>query len=188
MSYLKGAPNLSIVHQIGDPFEQLHLSLYTDADHSGDVEHAQSASGMILCLEGESEKSYWPLTWGSKKQTATSRSTTEAEIISLCTGIFGDALPAQEFLEELANREVKLVCRQDKTAVIQIAHAGYSPKLRHVSKTHRVNLSSLYEVFEQDLFIHLQYINTELQKADVFTTKALQPAKFPSALKLLRTE
>ena len=185
MSYLKGTPNLSIVHQIGDPFEELHLSLYTDADHSGDVEHAQSTSGMILCLEGEN--SYWPLTWGSKKQTATSRSTTEAEIISLCTGVFGDALPAQEFLEKLANREVKLVCHQDNSAVIQIVHAGYSPKLRHVSKTHRVNLSSLYEVFEQDPFIRLQYINTELQKADVFT-KALQPAKFPSALNLLRME
>ena len=185
MSYLKGTPNLSVVHKMGDAFEDLHLSLYTDADHSGDVDHAQSTSGMILCLEGEN--TYWPLAWSSKKQTATSRSTTEAEIMSLSSGVFGEALPAQEFLETLTGKEAKLVCHQDNSAVIQIVHAGYSPKLRHVSKTHRVNLSSLYEVFESDPLIRLQYINTELQKADVFT-KALPPAKFPAALKLLRME
>ena len=185
MSYLKGAPNLSMVHEISDPFEDLHLSLYTDADHSGDTDHAQSTSGMILCLEGDN--SYWPLAWGSKKQTATSRSTTEAEMISLSTGLFGDALPTQEFLEILTGKETKLICHQDNSAVIAIVHAGYSPKLRHVSKTHRVNLASLYEVFEVDPYSRLQYINTDLQKADVFT-KALPPAKFPSALKLLRME
>ncbi|CAE7545185.1 RE1 [Symbiodinium sp. CCMP2592] len=132
MAYLKGAPDLSIVHEIGDSFEDLHLScLYTDADHSGDVDHAQSTSGMILCLEGE--HSYWPFAWGSKKQTATSRSTTEAEMISLCAGVFGDALPTQEFLEMLTGKETKLICHQDNSAVIAIVHAGYSPKLRHVS-------------------------------------------------------
>ncbi|CAE7409673.1 GIP [Symbiodinium natans] len=172
MSYLKGTPNLSVVHKMGDAFEDLRLSLYTDADHSGDVDHAQSTSGMILCLEGEN--TYWPLAWSSKKQTATSR------IL-----VFGEALPAQEFLETLTGKEAKLVCHQDNSAVIQIVHAGYSPKLRHVSKTHRVNLSSLYEVFESDPLIRLQCINTELQEADVFT-KALPPAKFPAALKLLR--
>ena len=184
MSYLKGSPNLSIVHKMGDSFEDLHLSLYTDADHASDVEHAQSTSGMLLCLEGEN--TFWPLCWGSKKQTATSRSTTEAEMVSLSYGVFTEALPAQEFAETITGKEIPLLCFQDNSAVIQIVHAGYSPKLRHVSKTHRINLSSLYEVFE-DPYARLQYINTELQRADVFT-KALAPAKFPAALKLLQME
>ena len=184
MSYLKGSPNLSIVHTMGDRFEDLRLCLYTDADHASDTEHAQSTSGMILCLEGDN--TFWPLSWGSKKQTSTSRSTTEAEMVSLSHGVFSEALPAQEFAETIVGKEVPLICLQDNAAVIQIVHSGYSPKLRHVSKTHRINLSSLYEVFESP-YARLQYINTEQQRADVFT-KALAPAKFPAALDLLRME
>ena len=162
----------------------LSLCLYTDADHASDVEHAHSTSGMLLCLEGD--HTFWPLCWASKKQSATSRSTTEAEIISLSSGVFGEALPMQEFMEKVLGREVTLQCHQDNSAVIQIVPAGYSPKLRHVSKTHRIDLSSLYAVF-QDPNVRLSYINTEKQCADIFT-KALVPSKFPAALQLLHME
>ncbi|CAE7029195.1 GIP [Symbiodinium natans] len=184
MCYLHSTPELSITHTMGDEPENLKLSLYTDADHASDVEHAHSTSGMILCIEGE--HSFWPLCWASKKQTATSRSTTEAEIISLSPGVFGEALPMQQFMEKVFGREVLLQCHQDNSAVIQIVHAGYSPKLRHVSKTHRIDLSSLYEVYE-DPYVRLTYINTDKQRADIFT-KALAPAKFPAALQLLQME
>ena len=184
MCYLHSTPERSIAHTMGDKPESLKLSLYTDADHASDVEHAQSTSGMLLCLEGE--RTFWPLAWASKKQTATSRSTTEAEVISLAHGVFSEGLPMQEFMEKVLNREVTMQCHQDNSAVIQIVHAGYSPKLRHVSKTHRIDLSSLYEVFE-DPYMRLTYINTEKQCADIFT-KALTPAKFPAALRLLQME
>ena len=184
MCYLHSTPERSITHTMGDKPESLKLSLYTDADHASDVEHAQSTSGMLLCLEGE--RTFWPLAWASKKQTATSRSTTEAEVISLAHGVFSEGLPMQEFMEKVLNREVTMQCHQDNSAVIQIVHAGYSPKLRHVSKTHRIDLSSLYEVFE-DPYMRLTYINTEKQCADIFT-KALTPAKFPAALRLLQME
>jgi hypothetical protein len=182
MNYLKATPNLTLVNRIGDKAEDLKLNLYTDADHASEAEHAQSTSGCLLTLEGPN--SWYPLTWLSKKQSATARSTTEAEMISLCTGIFGDALPIQEFAEQIFEKEVQLQCHQDNSAVIQIVEAGYSPKLRHVSKTHRINLSSLYEVFE-DPSVRLTYISTDKQCADIFT-KALAPCKFPHALNLLQ--
>ena len=100
--------------------------------------------------------------------------------------MFGEALPMQQFMEKVFGREVLLQCHQDNSAVIQIVHAGYSPKLRHVSKTHRIDLSSLYEVYE-DPYVRLTYINTDKQRADIFT-KALAPAKFPAALQLLQME
>ena len=182
MNYLKATPNLTLVNRIGDKAEDLKLNLYTDADHASEAEHAQSTSGCLLTLEGPN--SWYPLTWLSKKQSATARSTTEAEMISLCTGIFGDALLIQEFAEQIFEKEVQLQCHQDNSAVIQIVEAGYSPKLRHVSKTHRINLSSLYEVFE-DPSVRLTYISTDKQCADIFT-KALAPCKFPHALDLLQ--
>ena len=88
----------------------------------------------------------------------------------------------QELAELVFGHEVELHCYQDNSAVIQIVQRGYSAKLRHVSKTHRINLSSLYEAFE-DPRTHLGYIATDKQCADIFT-KALQPVKFPAALEL----
>ena len=184
MSYLSTTPKLSLTCKIGDRMDDLKLGLYTDADHSSEMEHAKSTSGSLLVLEGPN--SWWPLSWASKKQTATSRSTTEAEIISLATGVFSDALPMQELAELVFGREVENHCYQDNSAVIQIVQSGYSAKLRHVSKTHRINLSSLYEAFE-DPRTHLGYIATDKQCADIFT-KALQPVKFPAALELLKMQ
>ena len=97
---------------MGDPFESLSLNLYTDADHASETEH--------------SKYSFFPLTWASRRQTASSRSTTEDEIISLDADIFGEALPVQELCEILANKPIDLTGHQDNSAVIAIAHSGYS--------------------------------------------------------------
>ena len=68
---------------------------------------------------------------------------TEAEMISLGSGLFAEAIPMQEFLEQVFDRRVELRCYQDNAAVIQIVEAGYSPKLKHMNKTFRTNLGSI---------------------------------------------
>ena len=60
---------------------------------------------------------------------------------------------------------------------------GYSPKLRHITRTHKVNLSGLSEVFRDDS-AELEYCQTDSQAADIFT-KALPPQKWAPALRLL---
>ena len=131
---------MSMVHTIGDNFEDLRLCLYNDADHASDTEHAQSTSGMILCLEREN--SFWPLSW--KKQTSTSRSTTEAEMVSLSHRVFSEALPAQEFLEAITGKEIPLICLHDNSAVI---HPATAPDCvtcpRHTESTCRPSTKSL---------------------------------------------
>ena len=103
-------------------------------------------------------------------------------MISLASGVF-DALPTLEFIEKVYGREVEMRCMQDNTAVIAICNQGYSPKLRHVSKHHRINLGSLYEVFSSGI-AKLMYIKTTSQRADPFT-KPLAVGKWPHALHLL---
>ena len=76
-----------------------------------------------------------------------------------------------------------MVCFQDNSAVITICGQGYSPKLRHVSKHYRINLSSLYETFSYGS-AKLLYIKTDHQKADPFT-KPLPVSKWSHALELL---
>ena len=76
----------------------------------------------FLTLEGPD--SFWPLCWGSKRQGATARSTCEAEIISLDSGVVGEAVPVQDLVDLVLNRPISLVCQQDNASVIQIVHRG----------------------------------------------------------------
>ena len=136
---------------------------------------------MIMALEGT--ETWFPSAWASRGQTATARSTTEAEMISLGAGLFGEGIPAQELFETIVQKPVVLECLQDNAVVISIVSAGYSPKLRHMSKTQRIELGSIYEVFEEPGTV-LLYIKTDKQRADPLT-KNLQPMSWPEALKLM---
>ena len=88
-----------------------------------------------------------------------------------------------EFAEEDYKRDVELLCMQDNSAVITICSQGYSAKLRHVSKHHRIHLSSLREIFSSNS-AKLLYIKTDCQRADPMT-KPLAVAKWDHALTLL---
>ena len=94
-------------------------------------------------------RSWFPISWLSKRQTAVSRSRTEAEASSLATGLFDESLPNQEFLSRILGRSVLLRCKQDNTATIQVIRNGYSLFLRHVSKTHKIDLNGLYDAFRE---------------------------------------
>ena len=72
---------------------------------------------------------------------------------------------------------------ENNQATILVVRKGYSPKLRHITRTHKVNLSGLSEVFQEDS-AELEYCQTDNQAADIFT-KALPPQKWAPALRLL---
>ena len=82
------------------------------------------------------------------------------------------------------NRNLELHCLQDNEATIKVVHNGFSAKMRHILRTHKVDLGSLGEQFEPGKNIYLEYVNTKEQAADVFT-KNLQPASWPAAVKML---
>ena len=83
----------------------------------------------------------------------------------------------------LLDRPVTLRIMEDNQATILVVRKDYSPKLRHITRTHKVNLSGLSEVFRDDT-VTLEYCQTDKQAADIFT-KALPPQKWGSALRLL---
>ena len=127
--------------KIGDPPEDLELSLFVDADFAGDRDDTKSTSGNFLVLTGPN--TYFPLTWASAKQTATSRSTTESEVVSLALGVFSEAIPASILWSLILGRDIKTRIYEDNQAIIIVVKKGYSKKLRHISRTHKVNLGSL---------------------------------------------
>lgn len=78
---------------------------------------------------------------------------------------------------------MKLTIWEDNQACITVCVTGYSPKLRHIQRTHKVNLGSIHELINLPE-ISLLYIVTDAQAADIFT-KPLVPAKWPNAIELL---
>ena len=102
---------------------------------------AKSTSG--LWIEVSTNDSYtFPLYWQSKRQGSIARLTTEAELIAMANGLFGEVYNLQEFIQQLCHTELEVTFRQDNNAVLQVLQNGYSAKLRHCGRVHRVNVSS----------------------------------------------
>ena len=62
------------------------------SDFAGDLEDSKSTPGGIRCIFGS--HTLVPISWTCKKQTSVSHSSTEAEVISLDTGLRMDGIPA----------------------------------------------------------------------------------------------
>ena len=97
--------------------------------------------------------------------------------------MFAEALPALSMLERILARDVFLEVKEDNEATIKVIRKGYSPKLRHIQRTHKVNLASLTEQLSNPNIL-LAYINTLEQVADIFT-KAVEPMKWNRAVQML---
>ncbi len=100
----------------------------------------------------------------------------------MSTGIKLEALPLLDLLEAGLGRKVDLLCLEDNTKAIAAVRNGYSPVLRHLSRTERISLGTLHELFiEQGDRHHLEHQPTAEHKGDVFT-KRLEPHAFESAV------
>jgi hypothetical protein len=99
--------------------EKVCVSAYADADHSGCKQTGRSTSGggWNLLVSGKTESS---LEWASKRQSATARSTTEAELISLSKLLRESAVPWQILWSVLLEREVGLKVWEDNEATITV--------------------------------------------------------------------
>ena len=79
---------------VGNTAPQCRLGLFQDSHFAGDLEGSKSTSGGTVCIFGS--RTFVPISWMCKKQTAVSHSSTESEIISLDTGLRLDGLLALE--------------------------------------------------------------------------------------------
>ena len=181
MSYLNETTNHQFYGFIGDPLSQLHLRVFADADFAGDRCESRSTSGGVIALCGPN--SYFPVHWLSRKQTSTSRSTTESEVVSLATILFGEGLPMLSLAETFMDRKCLLELMEDNEATIKVIRKGYSAKLRHVRRTQKVDVGSLKECIDND-WVKLCYIRSAFQAADLFT-KCLDAQKWSKALEMV---
>ena len=63
----------------------------------------------------------------------------------------------------------KCIIFEDNDAVIKQTIKGRSPNMRHVARTHRVDLDWLWERIRDDPGVFIKYVGTKEQIADMFT-------------------
>ena len=79
-----------------------------------------------------------------------------------------------------------MVIMEDNDAVIKMCEKGRSPNMRHVARTHRVDLDWLFERLIKDPAIKMRYVNTKQQIADMFTKGSFTEMVWKTLLNLIQ--
>jgi hypothetical protein len=159
--YINGSTGWRQIGFIGDGPDEPEFGLLSDADFAGDREAMRSTSSVFLALLR------FPLAAQSKKHTAVSHSTVEAEIVAADHAIRMSGLPALPLWERLLDRTMSLEVYRDNQATTRIMTTGRAPTLRHGKRTHCVSISWLNErVLGPDISLHDR--SSEAMAADIF--------------------
>ena len=183
MCYINLSLDYKLKGHIGDSSKDFNLTLFSDADFAGCLDTAKSTPGVFIVLTGPN--SFFPLNATSKKQSCVSHSTPEAEIVAADLAIRTEGLPALQLWDMVLERPMKLVFQEDNQAIIQILKTQNNPTLRHLNRTHRVNISWLCEVFQNLTEVELKYCKTDEMAAGIFTKAFTSPIKWNAALELI---
>jgi hypothetical protein len=150
ISYCWSHPGRRQYAWVGDPTEDISPHLYADADFAGCHKTSRSTSGVHLCLRGP--WTYCPLTGISKKQESVSHSTPEAEIVAAAFAIRKEGLPSSYIWELILPRKgtdpVITVFHEDNQTMIRVIETGRNPTMRHLGRTHYVQVRWLKERFK----------------------------------------
>ena len=165
--YVNSTLDFRLTGWVGDEADMLQGAVYSDADFAGCPETARSTTGVFLCLEGPNTR--FPLSGKGVKQTCVSHSTPEAEIVAADDALRTEGFPFLTLWEKVLQRKVILNFYEDNSAAIQILMTGKNPTIRHMGRTHRVDLAWLHEVFMNQDDVRLQFCDTDKQAADIFT-------------------
>ena len=80
----------------------------------------------------------------------------------------------------------KLFLLEDNDAVLKMIRRGRSAQMRHVGRTHRVNIDWLFEKCSSDRAIRPRYVNTTWQIADLLTKGSFTSATWKNLVSLAR--
>ena len=98
VSYMHLTKNNKQYAYVGDDFTCCTIALFADADCAGDKTNSWSTSGVFIAIVGP--HTYVPIVAVSKKQTCTSHSTCEAEVVAFNAGLKA-ALPIMDLWEAI---------------------------------------------------------------------------------------
>ena len=160
--YLKSTINFKIFFPKQHSHEMKVVG-YCDADFAGDLDDRKSTTGFIFFCNGT------PITWKSKKQTIMAGSSAEAEYIAL-NNAANEAMYFKNLLGDLHLAQEPITIFEDNQSALAMASTNDLTRTRHIGvKFHSVR----FLVAANQL--HLQYIPTAMQRADILTKQLPKP-------------
>ena len=84
--------------------------------------------------------------------------------------------------------KAKLLILEDNDAVIKMCIKCRSPNMRHVGRTHRVDLDWLFERIHKDPAISIKYVNTKQQLADILTKGSFTESTWKTLCELIQIQ
>ena len=167
---------LNVYFNIADK-DGLGIHEYPDADLAGTFDTARATSGGFIEIKGLNTQ--FPLDWFSKRQTATAHSTTEAELIAASKTLRENLVPLMGLRSLMLDRVVHGKVHEDNQPTTEVMKVGYSAKMRHLAKHHRISIGVTHDFIEQD-DIDAVYCPTDLQKGDIFSKGLARPKHEPA--------
>ena len=80
----------------------------------------------------------------------------------------------------------KLIILEDNDAVIKMCKKQRSPQMRHVPRTHRVDLDFIFDRVNKDPGTSIKFVGTKDQAADIFTKGSFSENTWKALLKILQ--
>ena len=166
VSYIHQSIDISMLGWVGDKSGVWRIWLYTDADFAADMSTSKSVSGVFCAISGPT--SYFPFCALSEKAGAVSRSTAESEMVAADLGFRTEALPLMILFVAVLKRQIRCLFFEDHQAMLRIVTTGKHQALRHVLRTHRVNVHWVSQVCREQP-IDLGACESHLMAGDMFT-------------------
>ena len=164
LRYVRRFPNLGLTFSHGDANR---LQGFTDADYGQDPDDRISVGAYLFYLGNT------PISWNSKKQTSTSRSSCESEYRALakcaCEAVWLRRLLAK--LHVLNEQPTSLFC--DNQSSIKLS---YNPVFHDKSKHFEIDYHFTRQQVESNT-LRVEFISSQEQPADILT-KSLGRLKF----------
>lgn len=164
IAYLRGTPTHGILYSgasSGPPIG------YTDADYAGCIDSRKSTSGSVFVYRGGS------IAWSSRCQSCVAQSTAESEYIA-AGDTTKEAVWIHRILPELQSGEVGPITIKcdNQAAITLVSHPDQRQKTKHIDVRYHFIRDQL-----EARRIHIEYVNTLHQLADILT-KALPGPRF----------
>ncbi len=110
----------------------------------------------FVSLQGP--RTHCPYSAQSKKHDATSHHTADAEIVALDMVVRKDAMPLLQLFETILPQGIIIEVEEDNDPAIVIIDKAKMNTIRHMNRTHRVDVMALHDVFKNEKNMHLRKI------------------------------
>merc|ERR1712026_559424 len=169
VAYIWSSRGKRLVGYVSNADKQSGLHLYTDADLGGCPDTQRSTTGVFLCIRGN--HTMFPLVAISKRQSCTSVSTPEAELVAGSHGLVRELMPALDMCDKILPDGYLAFFHEDNQAMIRVIETGRNHTMRYLHRTHRTRIATLHEIItgqSTDTTVKCQYTKSSDMAADIF--------------------